>query len=659
MGREVRKIDQLKHSIFKIFLTGMLCILFCAFSIPVSAEVDYKQIDAVIDVKTKYSDGCSTIQELANVAKHRKIDAVVYADHDLQSLEYGFWPLERIIKRREEWSSILATSPSTYLAEINAGDKSFKDLVLIPAVESSPFYYWTGDYGDDSLVANDWDKHLLIIGLPNARDYEKLPVLNGKLSSRYTRDLLMGFLLYLVLFGGCFVLVYYRIFRKLTIPLLVFMFLMLVNNHPFQSSLFDQYHGDRGIQPYQEMIDYAASQGAMVFWNHLESITENGPKGQVQVQTEPHPEDLILSTNYTGFQAVHDQPVIASEPGNEWDRLLTEYIRGKKRQAIWGYGGNDFHCEGKDKHVLGGVRTVLLVKEKNRTEVQNAMRAGRMYATRQPDENRRLSLDTFELADKVTGKSATLGEDLQTLNHPLLKIGLTSRNPEDRNVKVSLVRNGTLVKEFRGTLPFKMEWKDREVARQGKAYYRIKAEVSPDNYLLSNPIFTSFSKEPAQVASLPPRKSPAKINSGAAPVNTPKPGPQAISPPPINKPQPIPGLGSHGKANKPPVGAVSQTPIVKELPFLKSRTQPLKNSGFTGNVVPGSGSGFVRPKLDGVALKREPGSHFPPAVLVNRNDRLSLLGQTDVLFYGKPWLKVMKGNETFYVWEPLVERSDS
>ena len=47
--------------------------------------------------------------------------------------------------------------------------------------------------------------------------------------------------------------------------------LLLFDNHPFRSSLVDQYHGDRGIKPYQEVIDFAVSKGALVFWNDVEA----------------------------------------------------------------------------------------------------------------------------------------------------------------------------------------------------------------------------------------------------------------------------------------------------------------------------------------------------------------------------------------------------
>ena len=59
----------------------------------------YVQLDAVADIKTRFSAGCSTVQELANLARHRGIDVVIYSDNDRRSLEYGIVPFEGIFKK--------------------------------------------------------------------------------------------------------------------------------------------------------------------------------------------------------------------------------------------------------------------------------------------------------------------------------------------------------------------------------------------------------------------------------------------------------------------------------------------------------------------------------------------------------------------------------
>ena len=106
------------------------------------------------------------------------------------------------------------------------------------------------------------------------------------------------------------------------------MFLLVLNNIPFRSSPFSQYKGDLGAQPYQELINYVNSNGGLVFWNHMEAPNEIKQKGRIAYKTDPYPKDLMLTSDYTGFQSIADFPVMQIEPGNEWDNVLGEYIQG-------------------------------------------------------------------------------------------------------------------------------------------------------------------------------------------------------------------------------------------------------------------------------------------------------------------------------------------
>ncbi len=57
-------------------------------------------MDAVADIKTRFSAGCSSVQELANLARHRRIDVVIFSDNDRRALEYGILPFEKIFKKK-------------------------------------------------------------------------------------------------------------------------------------------------------------------------------------------------------------------------------------------------------------------------------------------------------------------------------------------------------------------------------------------------------------------------------------------------------------------------------------------------------------------------------------------------------------------------------
>ena len=72
------------------------------------AFAGFIQLDGVADVKTRFSRGCSTVQEIAELARARGIDTVIFGDQARDTLEYGLFPFERVIKKRYENSSILS-----------------------------------------------------------------------------------------------------------------------------------------------------------------------------------------------------------------------------------------------------------------------------------------------------------------------------------------------------------------------------------------------------------------------------------------------------------------------------------------------------------------------------------------------------------------------
>ena len=369
---------------------------------PQGVQAEYQQWELAADVKSRFSTGCSSVQELMTQAEARGLDGLLFGDHDRKSIQYGVPYVERILRIKMGSPSLLDNGAATYLSEINQIDKTDDTLVLVPGVESSPFYYWTGNPLDQNLVAHDWDKHLLIIGLPNSRNYEELPTLNSSFTTRHLKD---DYLLFSIFCIGAMIGFYGFMGKRrrgISFIFTLVMVLLAANTHPFKSSPFDQYHGDQGVEPYQYLIDYADSKGALVFWNHLETPVSGELDGtliQVKTQTDSHPQDLLLTQRYTGFQALSDSPVSAIEPGKEWDQVLMQYLEGKRDRPVWGYGPNDFRCEGKNGDRLGEVRTVVLTSRKSRPAMVKALGAGRMYAVKQGEGKSRLSLDSFELVD--------------------------------------------------------------------------------------------------------------------------------------------------------------------------------------------------------------------------------------------------------------------
>ena len=552
------------------------------------------QLDGIADIKTNFSNGCASIKDIANQSERLGIDAVIFGDYARNSIEFGPKPFERIFKNKIEGPSVLGRGAAGFISEINENDRQTKETILIPGVETSPFYYWSGSNYDGNLTAHNWDKHLLIVGLSTAAEYEQLPLQNSNFSLNYTNPLLQKFIIMGFLFMVSVGAVYKGYARAFTVPLMILLLLLTFNNHPFQSSPFDAYHGDQGMGPYQNMIDYANSKGAMVFWNHMEINSGIRQEGTTKLKTLPYPEDLLKTKNYTGFQVIGDHRIQQVEAGQQWDQVLMEYIRGQRQQPVWGYGGNNHLCEDRDNNKLGSVRTVFLVREKKREHLLSAMRKGRMYAVRQNATNR-LSLDEFFIEDQKTGRQATLGQELSSTDFPTLKIKLRSIDGKNNTAHIQIIRNGILAKQENISLPYKLTWRDVSNKQQKRAYYRIKVSINSMEHLVSNPIFVNFLDFSNEALTLPPSSQ---------------------------KPTPI---------------------------------APKTTSVATPNSILVGPKKFLKVIVDGAALRKGPGTVFPQIVKLNKGVELEFIRRTNISFNNKSWLVVKYGNRSAYIWEGVVQ----
>jgi hypothetical protein len=651
-----------RHSIF--FRWRALFVFWLVLAFPSSSFAIYIQLDTIADVKTNFSEGCASIKDIGNQSERLGIDAVIFGDYARNSIEFGAKPFERIFKNATEGPSVLGRGASGFISEVNDNDRQIKETILIPGVETIPFYFWSGSNYDKNLTAHNWDKHLLVVGLPTAQEYEQLPLQNSNLSSTYTDPLLKQFAILGFLFMVSVAAVYKGYARILTVPLMVLLLLLTVNNHPFRSSPFDAYNGDQGIQPYQNMIDYANSKGAMVFWNHMEPPSGIRQYGTTSLETLPYPDDLLTTKNYTGFQVVGDHPIQQAEPGQQWDQVLMEYLQGQREQPVWGYGGNDYLCEDQNGDRLGSVRTIVLVREKNRDTLFDAIRKGRMYSVRQVDDNR-LSLDEFLVEDQKTGQQATLGQELTSTDFPAVKIKLRSIKGGNKTARIQIIRNGVLVKQENVSLPYELTWRDVGNDQQGRAYYRIKASVNSMDHLVSNPIFVKFSDSPGDVvASLPPaneQKIPARPSRTPVAPKPSAPKNPAMAPPPAPE---ISGARTMAKPEPSPAPTIAMPEIttpVLDSPVVPSATPPVAPAEVMAKASPKSVRPPVDPKkilkvvVDGVSLRKGPGTVFPKIIKLNKGAELEFVRRTNITLNDKNWLVVKRGNRSAYVWEGVVQ----
>jgi hypothetical protein len=474
----------------KIILQIPLLWLFL-FALPANGS-EFIQVAGLIDTRTTHSDGALSVDALAELARSRGFEVLVLNDHDRLAMAYGLPPFRNVIRLRKELNSINKSGAKDYMEAINRARLKFKELILIPGSESVPYYYWTGSYFKKNLTAHDHEKRILTIGMENPADYENLPIVHNGFSIRYAKQVLPSTLLFLgSLCLGLYLLTEKGFIRIAAIFIVVFSLLAILNTAPLRSSPFTPYMGNRGIAPYQQVIDYVDKKGGLTFWNYPETRSGVRPYGPIFLNTPPYPEVLEQSRRYTGFAAIYGDAITITEPGHEWDRVLQEYCLGRRARPVWGIATADFHRDGDAGEKLGNFTTVFLVEKKTQAAVLAAMRAGRMYAVRGPYPQR-LILKDFSVRSSGCDARACSGEEIKIKHTAKIRIALSLKNPVEQNVKVRLIRSGKLIKAFEAKLPMDFEFEDKSHRKGEKVFYRIDARAGNAGTLVSNPIFVKF-----------------------------------------------------------------------------------------------------------------------------------------------------------------------
>jgi len=448
--------------------------------------VPFIHAPAAIHMSSTVSDGQYTISELVGIAKKNGIKVAIITDRDQMKWEYGLWPLRKIIKKTVEEGSVLRYGAKNYLKEIEAAQKENPDIVLIPGVESAPFYYWEGNPLANNLKIFNWHKHMLIIGMEKESDYRNLPLV----SNRKGLVLPFGFkdIFYLwpviILIAGIYCLrkrkfnytdaggrslgphsLPWQIFGGILIATSL---VLLFENFPFRSYKFDQYSGDKGVLPYQNLIDYANRRGGLTFWAHPD-IANISQRGNVGIETPEHGRDLLSAQDYTGFAIFYEGYKETGRPGGIWDQVLNEFCEGKRKSPVWTIGGMAFD-HGDLNFLMRDVRTVILAPHLDKAEVLNALKQGRMYV---------LLADMSLILDKF---------EVNLVNKPAIEISGHFADGRKDIVQINLIRNGTIVKTFEAAAPFNIKYDDNYFEKGKKTYYRLEIR-SPKGQLFSNPIF--------------------------------------------------------------------------------------------------------------------------------------------------------------------------
>lgn len=487
-----------KQTFFQsVHIPSILALTFFAvahlFFVP--PAVAYEQVPALMDLRTTFSDGAYDPETLVQMAARKGFSVVFLNDHDRVVMEYGLPPFRNIIKKKEELNSINKSGADRYLRTVAGLRKLYPNLILIPGTESTPFYYWTGSPFAGNLTANDHERRILTMGLEKPEDYETLPILHNGLSGSQIRAAMPALAAFLL----CFLIAVYFLFKngwwRLSGAVLALLSAGFFMNIVFaRTSPFDAYHGKQGAAPYQLFIDAVAKKGGLTFWNYPETRSGVRNLGPIQVKTLPYPGMLLETRNYTGFAAIYGDTITVTEPGNVWDVALGEYCSGFRERPPWGIATADFHKEGGYGQNLGDFQTVLWLTEKSHQSVLTALKTGKMYAC-QGKFPRIPRLDEFSVsaAKPNTAPGMISGDELILDRNPRIRITVSGGVAgAGKEVQVRLIRSGTLIQIFKGTLPMDIDYTDFLRTPGEKIYYRM--DMTGYGIIVANPIFVKFAK---------------------------------------------------------------------------------------------------------------------------------------------------------------------
>lgn len=457
----------------------------------------YVVLRAAVHIHTAFSSGRDSLRQVAERAREHGLDALVVSDDDLLEVEYGLFPLRRLLSlRRAEHSLLGADALEAYLEEIRRVDAEFDDLILVDGVESAPYYVWDVDWGAREWTVRNWNKDIVTVGLDDAAAYRSLPILGGE-GMWLPRD--AGSLLLLWPVAGLAYALWLgrRVHRPVVrglVGLVCALFLADSAMAGFRRARFTPYQ-DAGAAPYQALIDAVVARGGLVFWPHPEGastvppVSALGGRVRVRSATGRHAQDLVDTRGYTGFAALYADRITATEPGREWDQVLTEYLKGERPRPAWGTGEVDYH-EDVVGNRIHDIQTVLWARSASRAGLLEALAAGRCYAVRGGDEA--LLLRRWSVAaggvETLSGGECAAGAGSRRAAAVIERVDGAAVDVEVRLVRGDQDGVARVVAEVRGVTPLQVAHVEGGLALGQRCYYRLLAH-SRGSMLTANPIF--------------------------------------------------------------------------------------------------------------------------------------------------------------------------
>ncbi|MBI5326772.1 MAG: hypothetical protein HZB80_00510 [Deltaproteobacteria bacterium] len=468
-------------------------------------------VPGVIHLDSSISSAPLLPEEIVKRVNDAGLKVAIFSDKDTNKVEYGLFPLRNLLKISKELMSISRYGAGQYIEHINGMAQQHPDMVILPGTETTTFYYWDGSIWDSirngsifsvdpGLKIKNFHKNILVIGLEKAGDYENLPSVSNKKPRSWSIACILNLWPLLLIVFGLKRFFYRKTYpyvvdiksvknakKKVRVSSLIFTGLgvvFLISNFPFCNPKFDQYHGDKGSAPYQDLIDYVNSKGGLTFWSAPDVTTANYKMGPVTFETPPYYHELLNTRDYTGFAVFAEGMKNSGIPGGVWDQVLIEYINGKRKKPVWAIGELDY----EEGDWMGETQTVFMVRDNTKEDILSSLRTGRVYAVIGNSKFTKPVLEQFQIWDELKQKWVEMGETAAVKGTTRIRIKLTIPPDTGGSHVLKVISEGEVVKSFNinGSLEETIEADYQK--KDGMTYYRLDL----DSRLISNPIFCDF-----------------------------------------------------------------------------------------------------------------------------------------------------------------------
>ena len=462
-----------------------------------AAESDGLEIVAVIHLHTSLADGAASPLELARAARAAGVDALVITDHYLEKVTYAPWPIGNVAGVSLSRPSVISGSLDRYFDTLADAERQVPGVLVLPALEVSPYARWSGSVLLRTLRLEGWHRHVLVIGVEDRRALRALPAAGNRRGGCYGAWSLLFVVpaAALAWSGRRMVRPSYREARvgkfllrrrqrSITAALIGAASLAaLIAGFPFRVERWSAVGSDPGDAPFRLLEERVRLLGGVTSWAHPEAAAEKEDLG-VRIETPPYPE-MVGRTDADAFGALPEGVKSLLPPGGIWDRALADHLEGRRSTAPFALAELDEHRAASqiDLRIL---QTVLRVRERSHAGLVEALRSGRMYARWTPADRPPLRLVAWEAGAR--GRPPVESGGTLDAGAPV-SLRFSVAGGDGTAVTARLVRRGEVIWSARQVPPFEQVLDDDPPA---PASYRLDIEGAYPYRLISNPIFVAL-----------------------------------------------------------------------------------------------------------------------------------------------------------------------